>query len=213
MPLEFMGRAPYAPSSVIVSIIAQHRKTPIVKFDPVVLDRQVGVSESLIPRTLAALQILGFADEENNATPEFAALARVPEGELKPAVADILRTAYAPVLADLGGDPSTASIENVASAFRSYNPLGQLHRMVQLFTGLMAYVGMMPEQGRRRRGGGDTTTSTRVAKNSTPKPTNNAGVSVTPVREAQSAPPQKPLFSRTVDLGNDAGTITLSEDL
>lgn len=214
MPLEFMGRAPYAPASVIVSIIAQHRKTPISKFDPLVLDRQVGVSESLVPRTLAALQLLGFSDEENNATPEFGALARVSETELKPAVADILRTAYEPVIANLGGDPSTASPEEVATAFRSYNPLGQIDRMVQLFTGLMAYVGMMPEQRRRRRNTGNVGNAARVPKNGNVKPREERDTpTVRPLAVTALVRTEKPLFSRMVNLGNDAGTITLSGDL
>jgi hypothetical protein len=207
MPLEFMGRAPYAPSSAIVQILSQHRKTPIAKFDALVLDRQVAIPESLIPRTLVALQLLGFADADNNALPEFTALARVPEADLKPAVADILRVAYAPVIAALGGDPAVASPDQITAAFRSYNPLGQLERMVQLFTGLMSYVGMMPETT-RRRGSGDGSTRGKVSGNGATVQTKSKQ------DEKPFVPFVPPLsidaYSRCVTLDGNAGTIMLS---
>lgn len=208
MPLELMGRAPYAPSTAIIAIIKQHRRTPITKFDPVVLGRQVGVSESLIPRTMVALNLLGFSEEDGTVTQEFAALARVPDGELKSALADILRNTYEPVIAHLGGDLSSATPDDLAGAFRSYNPLGQVDRMVQLFTGLMAFVGLMPDTPRRAgvkrnaSSGASPAAATKRVKDVTPE-------KVTP--PPLTPPPVVPeAYSRTVRLAGGAGTVTLS---
>jgi hypothetical protein len=206
-----MGRAPYAPSTAILSIVAQHRKTPIAKFDPVVLDRQVGVPESLIPRTLVALQLLGFSDESGNATSEFTALARVPEAQVPDALASLLQTAYEPVIATLGGDLSATTPDEVEAAFRSYNPLGQVDRMAQLFTGLMIYVGLMPETARRRSSGSPDSKRERLnagavfVKARTEKPSSPVSTK-TPDKEASPAD----AYSRTVELEGGAGTITLS---
>lgn len=208
-----MGRAPYAPATAVLAILSQHRKTPISKFDATVLDRQVSISASLIPRTLVTLQLLGFSDEEGLATPAFAALARVPEAQLKAAVGDILRDAYEPVLAALGGDPSAASLDDLQAAFRSYNPLGQLERMIQLFTGLMAYIGMMPEVPRRRTKGGKAESAPRPRNGSGAKPKDEAkdlekSFERTPPPLPELSPPSA--YSRSVALTGGAGSITLS---
>ncbi len=204
-----MGRAPYAPSKAIIAIVTQHRRTPITKFDANVLNRQVGVTESLIPRTLVALQLLGFTDDDGVATPEFAALARVSDTDLKPALAEILTAAYEPVIASLGGSLANCTTEDLTGAFRSYNPLGQVDRMVQLFTGLMSYVDLMPETSRRaaKSSGG------RSSRDSRPK--GAAGQEAQREKRAPAPPPdvvhdEAPEYSRSIQLADGAGLITLS---
>ena len=58
--------------------------------------QQIGVTESLAPRTLSALEALGFYDENGNVTPEFDALRKVPEHDFKPRLA-ALSARHAPI--------------------------------------------------------------------------------------------------------------------
>jgi hypothetical protein len=146
------GRAPYASTGSIKTVIEKHRQ---VGLQTMSLQRlqQIGVTEALAPRTLQALVFLGFYDDEGAMTPEFDALRKVPEHDFKPHLAALLRKAYAPVLEVL--DPATATVLDVENAFRAggFEPTGQLPRMVQLFIGLMTYAELMPEDQRKARDG------------------------------------------------------------
>jgi hypothetical protein len=146
MTVQREGRAPYASTGSIKTVIEKHRQ---VGLQDVSLERlqRIGITEALAPRTLYALTFLGFYDEGGHVTPEFDAVRKVPEHDFKPALADLLKQAYAPILENL--DPAVATQLDVENAFRGFEPTGQLPRMVQLFMGLMAYVGLMPEPKRR----------------------------------------------------------------
>lgn len=143
---ESRPRAPYASTGSITKVIEKHRQVGLQTMSLQRLE-QIGVTESLAPRTLQALVFLGFYDENGNVTPEFDALRHAEAHEFKPRLAALLREAYAPVLEVL--DPATATALDVENAFRGYLPTGQLSRIVQLFMGLMIYAGLMPEDRRR----------------------------------------------------------------
>ncbi len=113
--------------------------------------QQIGVTESLAPRTMFALEALGFYDGNGNITPEFEALRKAHDDDFKPRLAALLREAYAPVLELL--DPATATQTDIENAFRAFEPTGQIPRMVQLFIQLMVYAGIMPEPEPKRRTG------------------------------------------------------------
>jgi hypothetical protein len=144
------GRAPYAPVSVITNFIARHRDVGISKVDLDMLGR-VGVSESLRPRTLASLKILDFYDEDGTVTEDFAALQRVSSEEFPKRLAQLLAHAYKPIF-EVVGDVSHADPGMIDDAFRTFEPAGQRARMVQLFIGLMVYVGMMTDEALRKPG-------------------------------------------------------------
>ena len=122
MTVQQDPRAPYASTGSITKVIEKHRQ---VGLQTISLQRlqQIGVTEALAPRTLQALTFLGFYGEDGNVTPEFDALRKVPEHDLKPHLAALLREAYAPILEIL--DPATATVLDVENAFRGYAPTGQ----------------------------------------------------------------------------------------
>ena len=160
MAVQREGRAPYASTGSIKTVIDKHRQVGLLDISLERLQR-IGVTEALAPRTLYALTFLGFYDEHGRVTPEFDALRKLPEHEFKPALAELLKQAYAPVLENL--DPATATQLDVENALRGFEPTGQLSRMVQLFIGLMTYAGLMPAP-QRRAGAASAATKTPKAK-------------------------------------------------
>lgn len=136
--------APYAPTSVILSLIDRHRHRGLpfpVNAD--VLER-AGVSPSLIPRTFQTLQTLELITEEGAATDTFEGIRRAPEGEYQQRLAEWLRAVYADAFTFV--DPSKDDETAARDAFRGYRPIGQQHRMVSLFLGLCAAAGLAPEK-------------------------------------------------------------------
>lgn len=215
MAVQRDGHAPYASTGSIKMVIEKHRQIGLPDVNLEKLQR-IGVTEALGPRTLYALTFLGYYDESGHVTPEFDALRKVPEHEFKPTLAELLKQAYAPILEVL--DLDTATQLDVENAFRGFKPTGQLPRMVQLFTQLMAYVGLMPEPPKRRpgKGGGQP-----AAKTSRTRPAGERGPlqapSVLPERERQEErfPPEPPSHlnghageRRDVSLG-DAGSVSV----
>ena len=153
MAVQQQARGPYASTGSIIKVIEKHRDVGLQAMSLQRLD-QIGITEALAPRTLYALTFLGFYDDSGRVTPEFDALRHAHEHDFKPRLAALLREAYAPILEVL--DPATATPLDVENAFRGhrYLPTGQLSRMVQLFMGLMIYVGLMPEERRKAAAGG-----------------------------------------------------------
>jgi len=76
MELQVGGRAPYAPGKTIIALLEKQRAVGLPKIDKLRLSQQ-GVSESLVPRTLASLVTLGFIAEDGGLTPEFDRLRRL----------------------------------------------------------------------------------------------------------------------------------------
>jgi hypothetical protein len=148
MPVTQNAPAPYAPSTAILSLIERHRQRGLPSpVDSDVLTR-AGISESLIPRTLYALQVLDLIDNQGKPTEVIERLRLAPEGEFKTRMGEWLNSSYADALKFI--DPATADETKIRDAFRSYNPVGQRDRMVTLFTGLFEAAGVMPERKRQR---------------------------------------------------------------
>jgi hypothetical protein len=138
---------PYAPGSGILSLIDRHRNKGLPSpVDAAVLER-AGVSPSLIPRTLQALQTLDLIGDDGRPTEVFEAIRLAPEAEYKKRLADWLTDAYADALAFV--DPATATETDIRDAFRKYVPTGQQDRMVSLFIALFTAAGVMPERVRQ----------------------------------------------------------------
>jgi hypothetical protein len=204
----------------IQKVIEKHRQVGLQSVNLMKL-QQVGVTESLAPRTLASLEALGFYDDKGNITAEFDALRKVPEHDFKPRLAALLREAYAPILEVL--DPATATLTDVENAFRGFEPTGQIPRMVQLFIQLMAYVGIMPEpEAKRRTSGGSGQQAAKVSKDKPERAQSGrigqSGQSTVNLEHGQqpghsaSPPPGgvdgRPIERRDISLG-DAGSVTV----
>lgn len=144
MPVTSDKPAPYAPSTAIMAVVERFRQrglpTPV---DAGVLAR-ASISESLIPRTLYALQSLDLIDESGNPTDVLEGLRLAPEVEYKARLGEWLTGAYADALQFI--DPATATEIEIRDAFRNYRPHGQLDRMVTLFIGLFRAAGIAPEK-------------------------------------------------------------------
>ena len=142
MPVTPDQPAPYAPASAIIDIVERYRSrglpTPI---NGDVLAR-AGTAESLIPRTVQALQSLDLITAEGMPSQVLEGIRLAPQGEYPQRLLDWLHAAYADALQFV--DPATADENAVRDAFRNYKPIGQQPRMVSLFTGLFKAAGVAP---------------------------------------------------------------------
>lgn len=163
--------APYAPPAAVIDVIEKYRERGLqTPFDKEVLGR-AGVTDSLAPRTLTALQTLDFIDGDGNPTPTLEGLAKAPSDQFKPLLAEAVKAAYDEVFSFT--NPAEDTYEAIRDAFRVYNPRGQQNRMVTLFLGLCERAGIIsdaPERKKRSRrsssssNGSGTTTTTKPEK-------------------------------------------------
>jgi hypothetical protein len=149
MPVTAETAAPYAPASAVLEIIQRHRDKglpPVV--DSAVLERS-GISHSLVPRTLQALETLDLIGADGRPTSIFESIRLAPESDYQIRLAEWLSTAYADALAFV--DPATATENQIRDAFRHYKPVGQQSRMATLFLGLYAAAGVSADRQRAKR--------------------------------------------------------------
>jgi hypothetical protein len=146
VPVTSDKPAPYAPASSIVDLIERYRNRGLPS--PVNADvlLRAGISQSLVSRTLYALQVLDLIDEQGAPTKTFEGIRLAPEAEYKQRLSEWLQGAYADVLKFV--DPTADDETKVRDAFRSYQPMGQQSRMITLFLGLLAAAGMTAERQR-----------------------------------------------------------------
>ncbi|GAC1667499.1 MAG: hypothetical protein NVS9B4_23340 [Candidatus Acidiferrum sp.] len=146
MAVSKTSPAPYAPATAVLGIIARFRdKGLTVPFDADVMAR-AGVSDSLIPRTLQALQTLELIDDKGHPTQTLEGLRLATTAEYTDKLKDWLSNVYSEVFQF--ADPATDSAIEVRDAFRGYNPAGQQDRMVSLFLGLCVAAGITGEAKR-----------------------------------------------------------------
>lgn len=178
--------APYAPASAILELIKRHRDRGLPS--PVtgeVLGR-AGISQSLISRTLQALQTLDLIDENGAPTPVFEGIRLAPESECKQRLEEWLRLAYADAFAFV--DPSQDDEIRIRDAFRHYQPNAQQNRMVTLFQGLCGAAGLMPDKPASTRAPRPRQAQPRAASHQPIRPTAGANSS-TVKKNGHSLPP------------------------
>ncbi|MGI8705837.1 MAG: DUF5343 domain-containing protein [Sphingomicrobium sp.] len=140
MPVSVDKPGPYASPQSIIEIVERHRDRGLPSpVNSEVLGR-AGIPDSLIPRTLQAMQTLDLIDESGNITEMFESIRLAPEAEYQTRMQAWLNSAYADVLAYL--DPANDDETKIRDAFRNYRPTGQQGRMVTLFTRLYAAAGV-----------------------------------------------------------------------
>lgn len=134
--------APYAPASAVAAIIQWHRKQGLpVPVDGDVLSR-VGVSHSLIPRTLQTLQVLDLIDSAGAPSLSLERIRLASDAELPQRLQEWLTVSYADILKSV--HPATSSEAAIRDAFAVYKPAGQQSRMVRLFMELFKAAGVTP---------------------------------------------------------------------
>jgi Family of unknown function (DUF5343) len=144
MPVTEDRPAPYAPPSAIIEIVSRYRSRGLMFPISAEVLARIGISESLIPRTLQSLQTLDLFNDAGNPTETLEGIRLAPEAEYKKRLADWLKSAYAGIFVIV--DPTKDGSVRIRDAFRGYNPVGQQERMVTLFEGLCAEAGLVPEK-------------------------------------------------------------------
>lgn len=187
MPVTSSRPGPYAPGSAVLSIVSRYRDGRVPPPISAETLARAGVSESLIPRTLQALQTLDLINTDGQPTQILEDLRLAPEAEYRDRLADWLRAAYAEVFAFV--DPTKDDATRIRDAFRGYQPHGQQDRMVTLFQQLCAAAGLIPE---------------KPATSSRPAGGPNGGAVVRPRGAASTTaprvapkPPLKPVHSKS----------------
>lgn len=160
MPVTKDKSAPYAPPSAVLGIVERHRTRGMPSLVDAEVLARAGITDSLISRTLQALQTLDLIDESGNHTDVLEGLRLAPESEYRERVASWLNAAYADILEYV--DPAKDDETKIRDAFRPFKPTGQQSRMVTLFSGLYAAAGIAPEkpitEAKRARSGSPAAT-------------------------------------------------------
>ncbi|TGP98870.1 hypothetical protein EN794_049865 [Mesorhizobium sp. M00.F.Ca.ET.151.01.1.1] len=185
MPVTTEKPAPYAPASAIIGLIERHRSKGLpATVDAEALSRS-SVPESLIPRTLQALQTLDLIDADGKVTQTMEGLRLASEAEFQPRMVEWLNAAYHDALQFI--DPAVDSETRIRDAFRSYVPTGQQPRMVTTFIGLYGAAGVRAERPRPP-----------APRNSVGRTSGNHRLLPPPKRKQpeQKVPPALPAFSQ-----------------
>lgn len=202
MALSQENSAPYAPKSVLLGLLEKNRTTGLPNpIDKSALSR-LGVSDSLLDRTMRALIVLDIVDEDGTHSEMLNALRIAPEAEYPQRMAEWLNSVYADIIQYV--DPSSGNEVAVRDAFRVYKPVSQQDRMVNLFAGLYAAAGIWPEDVKRK----PSTSRTANSKQPSPKtpPPSKKRQRPTPSDSASSPSTisEKALEYRLVDLMGEA---------
>ena len=103
MAVTAKSAAPYAPASAITDLIDRYRNRGLGKpLNAEVHQARAGVSDSLIPRTLQALQTLDLIDEAGNPTETLESLRRAAEPDFKNQMGAWISRAYEDMLLYVG---------------------------------------------------------------------------------------------------------------
>jgi hypothetical protein len=141
------GPAPYAPANAVALVIRAKRQDPsMYVFGPEELAK-VGVRESVIPRTIQALRVLDFIDDDDVTTRDFDEIGTLPTDASRAKLQRMLKKAYAPIFEEV--DPITAPADVIEAAFEGFTPASQSSRMVSLLIGLLEASGLR-EKGKDR---------------------------------------------------------------
>jgi hypothetical protein len=162
--------APYAaPENVVRVLDRVHKNGLRGKLDPAFLG-QLGITENLVPRTLRALEFLGFTkeDEEGAATPLLEQYVVSGEEDGKALLAEALRKSYESIFRAV--DPERDSRDKINTAFKVMRPQSQWNRMVTFFLGMCRAAGMnVLEPPKERPGKSETVKERKERKDRKPK--------------------------------------------
>lgn len=164
--MAITASAPYTSGNSLTTLMRRYRDKGLSKPITGEVLMKAGVSDSLVPRTLQALQMLDLIDDSGEPTPTFEKMRTVPEADYQECLADWLRSAYADVFQYV--DPSEDDSARVRDAFRTYTPHGQQDRMVALFMSLCADAGLVDESKKSAPKPGGRKQSVRTPRQKTP---------------------------------------------
>ncbi len=132
--------APYPAPGVFIPLLERNRERGLP--NPLTSEhlQRLGVSDSLVPRTLQAFKTLDLIEEDGRHSPILERLRRATEAEYRPLMAEWLKGAYAHALDVV--DPANSDDGDIRDAFRHYNPISMQQRMVSLFIALFEEAGV-----------------------------------------------------------------------
>jgi hypothetical protein len=140
--------APYAPAKSVMLPISRYRDRGLNWPLTAKSLEQIGVPDSMAPRTMQTLKFLGLVDEDDQPTESFKRIRQASTEEYPSQLAEVIRAAYLPVfsIVDPGRDGDVA----IADAFRRYEPGNQRDKMIALFRGLCMEAGIIQPKSRPR---------------------------------------------------------------
>ena len=171
--------APYAPAKSVLLPINRYRERGLNWPLTAKSLEQIGVPDSMAPRTLQALRFLGLVGEDDQATESFKRIKQASEEEYPSQLAEVIRAAYLPVfsIVDPGRDGDVAIVD----AFRRYDPSAQREKLVALFRGLCMEAGIIQPKSRPRE-------TTRSKPRADGQPKTNAATPKAPTGQKQPPP-------------------------
>jgi hypothetical protein len=151
MPIVPNSPAPYAAVKHVLDVIERVRQ----KGFPQTMNKDYfelgGLPEAYANRTLRAFKLLDLITDDGLPTAAFRELKEAGAQEYKARLEQIIRTAYASVFEIV--DPAIDPEDQIADAFRKFQPDAQRDKMVTLFLGLCEEAGIIPPgAGPRKRG-------------------------------------------------------------
>lgn len=173
--------APYASSGVMLGLLERNREKGLP--NPMTNEQlqRLGVSDSLLPRTMQALRTLDLIGEDGRHTGILENLRRAPEAEYQAQMAAWLMAAYEHALDVV--DPATSDEVTIRDAFRHYSPISMQPRMVTLFISLFEAAGVRPLAGLK------ATPKKASPANATPRLVRAVGRSIAAKSHADRVPP------------------------
>jgi hypothetical protein len=132
--------APYVAPGVFIPLLDRNREKGLP--NPLTGEalQRLGVSDSLVLRTLQTFKILDLIGEDGRHTDLLEGFRRAPEADYQPMMAEWLKGAYEHDLDVI--DPATADDIAIRDAFRHYSPISMQPRMITLFTALFEAAGV-----------------------------------------------------------------------
>jgi hypothetical protein len=130
---------PYAPPSAVLAVIQFYRKRDVPPSVNVTNLQQIGVTESLAPRTMAALKFLNLLHDDGTTSDQFRAIRYANDDDYQQVLTGILEAAYKDVLDHI--DLAKAGDRELNNAFIPFSPGAQRGRMITLFQALAKEAG------------------------------------------------------------------------
>lgn len=182
---------PYPPASKTVGVVRRiHEGTAGTTLSQKQLV-SLGIAEGNSDRVQKALRFLGLIDAEGALTALATRLRKATSDEYPTLLAEIIRSAYAPVFVAYP-DPSVATAIDLNNAFKPYDPAGQRQNMIALFLALCREAGLVGEaSGTPRRAPKGPSTRQGAA------PKGKGGGSAPPPPPGIQTPPPPPFFMQT----------------
>lgn len=143
--------APYAPTENVLRVLNKARSGGLRGAIDVPYLTQLGIEQSMAPRSVRALRFLGFIQEDGNLTSLMEQYVRASDEEAQTLLRGAIEGAYALVLRAV--DPESDTRAKIFNAFRMMKPQGQWDRMVTLFLGLCRAAGMDVKEAPPARSG------------------------------------------------------------